>query len=131
MGQGQGENPFAGLGAAVLLDIGGDIGALVVEMPSSMIDEEIEVRPVGGADHEHHESGVPHDHEHDQHHGHGHHPHVAVVARTAGGRTVPSLVFGELREGTYELYAKGGGPVRLTAAVRGGEVTELAWPHDG
>ena len=58
---------------------------------------------------------------------HGHHPHVAVVDRPAGDRTVPSLVFGELAEGSYELYEKGGGPVRLTAEVRGGAVTEVTW----
>ena len=101
------ENPFAGQGA-VLLDIGGDVGALVVEMPASMVGEEVEVRRVGGP--------VP-----------AHLPHVAVVDRPAGDTTVPSLVFGELVEGTYELFPKGGGPVRLTAEVRGGEVTERAW----
>lgn len=105
------ENPYAGQGA-VLLDIGGDIGALVVEMPSSMLGVEIEVRPVGG-------SNDPS----------AHHPHVAVVERsTPQHDTIPSLVFGELHEGTYELYEKGGGPVRVTAEIKGGAVTELAWP---
>lgn len=102
------ENPSAGQGA-VLLDIGDDIGALVVEMPTSMVGVEIEVRPVG-------------------HDGAEHHPHVAVVDRATPSATIPSLVFGELREGTYELYEKGGGPVRVTATVRGGAVTELTWP---
>jgi len=101
------ENPFAGQGA-VLLDIGGDVGALVVEMPATMVGAEVEVRRVGGP--------VP-----------AHLPHVAVVDRPAGDTTVPSLVFAELTEGTYELFPKGGGPVRLTADVRGGAVTEVAW----
>ena len=101
------ENPFTGQGA-VLLDIGDDVGALVVEMPASMLGEEVEVRRIGGP--------VP-----------AHLPHVAVVDRPAGDTTVPSLVFGELAEGTYELFPKGGGPVRLTADVRGGAVTEVAW----
>ncbi len=108
--QGSVENPFAGQGS-VLLDIGGDIGALVVSMPREMLDLEVEIRPVDTPD-----DGR-------------HHPHVAVVDRPTPVGPMPSLVFGELREGSYELYAKGGGPVRLTATVRGNEVTELSWPH--
>jgi hypothetical protein len=98
------ENPFAGQGSVLL-----DIGALVVAMPAAMLDVEIEIHPVG-ADVQ------------------GHHPHVAVVARPTGDQTVPSLVFGELTEGSYELYEKGGGPVRLTVPVGGGVVTEATWP---
>lgn len=101
------ENPWAGQGA-VLLDIGDEVGALVVEMPPSMVGEEVEVRRVGGPSVDHL-------------------PHVAVVARPAGHTTVPSLVFGALDEGTYELVPKGGGPVRLTADVRGGAVTQVTW----
>ena len=52
---------------------------------------------------------------------------VLLVDRPAEDTTVPSLVFGALAEGTYELFPKGGGPVRLTADVRGGAVTEVAW----
>jgi hypothetical protein len=105
------ENPFAGQGA-VLLDIGGDVGAMVVEMPADLVGIEIEVRPAGHDD------------------GHAHHPHVAVVERQAPDGAVPSLVFPELREGTYELTAKGGGPALVTATVRGNEVTQLSWPGD-
>lgn len=106
-GHGHAENPFAGQGA-VLLDIGDDIGALVVAMPAAMLDVEIEIRPVG-ADMQ------------------GHHPHVAVVERPTAQRSVPSLVFGDLVEGSYELCEKGGGTVRLTVPVRGGTVTEVCW----
>ena len=102
------ENPFAGQGS-VLLDIGDDIGALVVSMPASMVGVEVEVRPAG-ADVD------------------GHYPHVAVVARPVGEDVVPSLVYGDLTEGSYELYEKGGGPVRLRATVAGGSVTEAEWP---
>ena len=42
------ENPFAGQGP-VLLDIGGDVGALVVEMPAALTGREIEICPVDGA----------------------------------------------------------------------------------
>jgi hypothetical protein len=110
-GHADAENPFAGQGS-VLLDIGDDVGALVVAMPASTVGVEVEIRPVGG--------------ETD-----GHHPHVAVVSRPVGDQTVPSLVYGELTEGSYELYEKGGGPVRLTVAVQGGAVTEADWPSAG
>ena len=41
------ENAWAGQGA-VLLDIGGEVGALVVTMPSSMVGAEVEIRPLRG-----------------------------------------------------------------------------------
>ncbi|MDQ6657838.1 MAG: hypothetical protein M3Z00_06405 [Actinomycetota bacterium] len=146
------ENPHAGKGAAVVLDIGGDVGALVVQMPAQMEDLEVEVIPSGtdaragvAHDHQHeHEHGTPatdsdsHSHFHSHSHGPGGHththphgapPHVAVVARpTPDGSTIHSLVFGELSAGTYDLYVRPDGPVRLTASVVGGQVTELRWP---
>jgi hypothetical protein len=103
------ENPHAGQGS-VLLDIGGDIGALVVTMPSSMLEEEVELVT---------RHDLP-----------GHHrPHVAVVPRPVGDGTMPSLVFPELVEGSYALVPKGTDDVRLRVEVRGGEVTTAAWPH--
>ena len=105
------ENPYAGQGS-VLLDIGGDVGALVVTMPTEMVDEEVEIRPA---------SWQPDG-------GHHHHPHVAVVERPVGGSVVPSLVFPEVVEGSYELYLKHTDDVRLTVDVVGGEVTTTAWP---
>jgi hypothetical protein len=102
------ENPHAGQGS-VLLDIGGDIGALVVTMPHDMLGEEVELVTALDAP--------------------GHHrPHVAVVPRPAGGGTVPSLVFGALTEGSYALVPKGTDDVRLRVDVHGGAVTEAAWP---
>ena len=38
------ENPYAGQGA-VLLDIGDDVGALVVIMPAALDGAEVEIRP--------------------------------------------------------------------------------------
>lgn len=112
------ENPFAGQGA-VMLDIGGDVGALVVEMPPDLVGIEVEIRPVRLA--------PSHGHDHDDEHAR-HHPHVAVVARPAGDRVMPSLVFPELTEDEYELYVKPDGEVRLTTRVRGGEVVHTTWP---
>jgi hypothetical protein len=118
------ENPFAGQGA-VLLDIGGDVGALVVAMPPSMVGLEIEIAPVGG-----HHHGHDHGHDHGHHHGHAHRPHVAVVDRPVTDGTLPSLVFPELLEGSYELFDKGADTVLLTAGITGGQVTFLEWPAD-
>jgi len=120
MSTAQVENPFAGQGS-VMLDIGGDVGALVVTMPAGMTGVEVEIRPAGGG----HANGVHH-HGHD--HGHAHHPHVAVVDRPVDDGRVPSLVFPELVEGSYELYEKETDDVRLTVDVRGGEVTAAHWP---
>ena len=112
------ENPYAGQGS-VLLDIGGDVGALVVEAPASTLGTEVEIRLAGAHSHDH---GHGHDHDH------GHLPHVAVVNRPAGGTLVPSLVYPELVEGTYELCLKGTDDVVLTVEVTGGAVTTATWP---
>jgi len=107
------ENAWAGQGA-VLLDIGGDIGALVVAMPTAMVGSEVEIRPLDG-------------HEHD--HRHDHLAHVAVVARPVADGHLPSLVFGELGAGRYELFEKGrGDAVALQVEVTGGEVVAAPWP---
>lgn len=118
----------------MLLDIGGDIGALVVEMPAELEGLEIELRPVGssvppGPKHAKGHSNDEHDHGH--HHGHHHGlPHVAVVPRpTPAGDTVYSVVFYEVPEGRYELYVRPDGPVRLTVDVSGGKVTYAIWPR--
>lgn len=110
------ENPHAGKGSSVLLDIGGDVGALVVEMPAALEGEEIELRGL------HHHVGHGHGHGHDGS------PHVAVVPRAApDGRVIPSAVFFELPEGSYELYVRPSGPVQLTVDVTGGAVTYANW----
>lgn len=106
------DNAHAGRGTAVLLDIGGDVGAAVVVVPAGLVGVEIEARPAG--------SPGPHHH---------HFPHVAVVARPApDGSVVHSAVFAELSAGSYELYERPAGPVRLRLAVTGGSVTEAVWP---
>ncbi len=123
------DNSYAGQGS-VLLDIGGDVGALVVTMPRELEGVEIEIRPVGAA-HGHSHLGADHVHDHDHGHSHSHPspwPHVAVVARPAGADVVYSAVYPELTEGAYELYERPHGPVRLSVEVTGGEVQYAAWP---
>ncbi len=120
------ENPFAGQGS-VMLDIGGDVGALVVAMPPSMVGVEIEIAPTGGAQPAHHHVHH-HGHEQGHDHGHGHRPHVAVVDRPVAEGSQPSLVFPDLVEGSYELFDKGEETVLMTVAVTGGQVTFADWP---
>ena len=120
-------NAWAGQGA-VLLDIGGDIGALVVEMPATTVGQEVEIRPVDGRVHRHHH----HEHDHGDGYPHEHLAHVAVVSRPVRDGEVPSLVFGELESGRYELFEKGRrDAVSLCAEVVGGAVTTVVWPADG
>jgi hypothetical protein len=130
------ENPHAGQGS-VLLDIGGDVGALVVIMPPAMEGVEVEINRIDvdlrdHGDHHEHDHDGPHEHEHDDGGRHVHHephrPHVAVVARPVEAGVIHSLVFPELAEGRYELYRRPAEPVELTVSVRGGEVTEATWP---
>jgi hypothetical protein len=119
------ENAWAGQGA-VLLDIGGDVGALVVVMPESHIGLEVEIRPLAGRARVH---ALDHDHEHEHDHPHHHLAHVATVARPVAGGHQPSLVFGELEQGRYQLFEKGRpDAVALTVEVAGGAVTSAVWP---
>ena len=122
------ENAWAGRGAAVL-DIGGDVGALVVVMPGSMLGLEVEIRPLDG------QAAPAHDHSHGHSHHHAddaheHLAHVAVVARPVDGGHVPSLVFPELVAGRYELFEKGcPDAVALRVEVTGGAVVTHEWPQ--
>ena len=150
---GNSENPYAGQGP-VLLDIGGDVGALVVVMPAPSEGLEVELRPSGAtaagagtaddrghshthgrspADqhHDHHHNGHDNSHDHPPAGGRAAYPHVAVVARPDGAGVVHTLVYPSVTEGEYELYALPSGPVVMTASVTGGQVTRSRWPAQG
>lgn len=122
------ENPHAGKGSSVLLDIGDGIGAIVLTMPADLVDTEIERRPVGqttapAPTHEGATAGHGHGH------GGAHFPHVAVVPRPSpDGQIIHSAVFSDVPEGQYELYLMPNGPVQLTLDVHSGEITEATWP---
>ena len=116
------ENPYAGQGS-VLLDIGGDVGAVVLHLPAAFEGAEVayrrEAEPLAAHHHAH-----PHDHDHV----HPHAPHVAVVGRPAGDRVAYAAVFPELFAGRYVLTLPDDG--ELPVEVAGGEVTELHWLRD-
>lgn len=109
------DHSHAGQGP-VLLDIGGDIGALILTMPAALLDAEVEARPIAGAAYDSY-SAAPDSHL----------PHVAVLARP-GSPVRHTAVFAELQDGEYELYLRPDQPPRLTAVVRGGEVSTANWP---
>jgi hypothetical protein len=110
------DNSHAGQGA-VLLDIGADVGAVVVLLPAALVGAEIEARPVGAT--------PPAGHHH--HHHHPHHPHAAVVPRpTPGGDVLPSLVL-QLPAGRHRLHVLPDGPPGPEITVTGGQVTNLTW----
>ena len=99
-------NHSAGNGP-VLLDIGGEFGALIVMMPTTMAGAEVEICPSGEP-----RAAAPRE-------------HVGVHARPGGALTA---VFPSVRRGVYELYRKPDGPIELVATVNGGLVTEADWP---
>jgi hypothetical protein len=106
------ENPHAGQGP-VLLDVGGQVGALLVRMPESLVGVEIEIRP--------HLPALDA--------GPAPHSHVEVMFRPTPGGSVSCAVFPELAEGEYELYERPSGPVRLRVRITGGQVAQASWPQ--
>jgi hypothetical protein len=102
------DNSHAGQGA-VVLDIGGDIGALVVSTPPHLKGIEVEIRPVG-------DPLI------------GHAPHVAVTGRPTQMGLDYTLVFPELHDGGYQLNERHHDAIALTVEVRGGTVTHARWP---
>jgi hypothetical protein len=96
----------------VVLDIGGEFGAVVVRAPRDLDGSEIEIRRLPA-----HWDGT----------------HVAVRERPTPGAPVYAAVFGRLRAGSYELrrrHAPADPTVRRIDVV-GAEVVETVWPGPG
>jgi hypothetical protein len=123
----------------VVLDIGGDVGALVVSAPANLAGAEIEICPSGARDRTPDEGAGwwhgrwrSHDHD-DATRAHRHPdapawPHVAVVARPTGSGKQYCAVYPGLRRGNYELWLRPDNPTALTVTVLGAEVTWADWP---
>ena len=120
------ENPHAGQGS-VLLDIGGDVGAVVLHLPAAYEGAEVAYRREGEEAPATHHPTTPHDHAHDHVRAHPHVPHVAVVGRPAGDRLAYTAVFPELVAGRYVLTLPE--ESELPVDVAGGAVTQLRWPR--
>ena len=94
-------------GHAPVLDIGGEVGALVVHLPSVPESGELEACAVDRRDHRF---------------------HTGVHLRSIGGRDRAVAVYPEVREGDYEILDDRLVPI-ARVHVRGGEVTELRLPE--
>ena len=121
--------------AMVVLDIGGDVGALIVHTDASMHLVEIEISPndehgmdVFQAEHPH-EAEHTHDDGEGHSHTHAHTPgttHVAVHERRLGNETRYAAIYPGLREGDYTLWNQDRTPA-ATVHIIGGKVVELDW----
>ncbi len=89
----------------VVLDIGGEIGALVVYAEAELYDTPIEVSPAG-ADSERF--------------------HQHVLERPMPSGTVYAAVFDKITEGSYTLWLHGKPRVR-NFEITGGSVAEVDW----
>lgn len=90
---------------SVVLDIGQDIGALIIYADSELRGKEIEVSPQGSA---------------------AKRVHVEVLERRVNGRQVFAAVFPKLREGGYDIWLHSPNPSG-SASIFGGEVTTVDW----
>jgi hypothetical protein len=110
-----GEQPFEDPGPrsgppdALVLDIGGDIGALIIYADESCLGSEIDLTPVGAP--------------------RSHHVHTMVRRRRAIDKDVIAGLYPELREGTYTIWGLGhGGPIG-EVTITGGRVSEFHGGH--
>jgi hypothetical protein len=132
----------------VVLDIGGEIGALILLTGPDLLGAEIEISPETGSDSDHDvqpdassarsEAGEVHTHDHGgqghQHdHAHSHNvyhraarTHVAVRERRGPGGTQYAAIYFGLRQGDYRLWNQQGEPADIVRIV-GGHVAELDW----
>jgi len=96
----------AGQGPTVL-DIGDDVGALVLYTTAELVGAEIEISPDGEPDRRR---------------------HVAVHPRQYPGGTAYAAVYYGLEAGSYQLWAADGS-VALTVSIEGNNITEAMWPE--
>jgi hypothetical protein len=106
-----------------VLDIGGNIGALILYTDAEYDQREIEISPVDDpVEHDHHDHAEGHGHDH----GHEHRTHTAIHERRAGAETTYAGIYPELKAGTYRIWTDDPTLPDLVTIV-GGEVAELDW----
>ncbi len=91
---------------SLILDIGDDIGALIIHAGPELRETEIEISP--GADPATHRS------------------HNVVHARQGRDRTGFTAVFPSVPAGDYTIWRPEGGP-KARVTVHGGQITEHRW----
>ncbi len=90
----------------VVLEIGPDLGALIVHTDATMHGVEIEISPSGDD---------------------ARRSHKQVLERSVGGRPAYTAVFDQLPPGTYTLWTDGVARVRRVK-VRSARIAKLQWP---
>jgi hypothetical protein len=93
---------------SVVMELGADIGALVLYTPPGLDGEEIEISRDD-------EPG-------------GHRPHSQVRARPLPGQTRYAAVYPGLRAGCYTIWRDQRTPA-ATVSVTGGQVSSCQWPE--
>jgi hypothetical protein len=89
---------------SVVVDIGGNVGALIIDTPPALVGAEIEISPEGSAQR----------------------THVAVRERRGDGPVQHAAVFPALAAGSYTVWDPQGGE-RSTAVIAGASVTRITW----
>ncbi len=89
-------------GGPVVVDIGGDVGALIVRLDHELLGHELHLRQDGWS----------------------HTVHTGIWDRPLGDHLVTVAVYPALVQGTYEILDRDGS-VRRTVAIEGGQVAEL------
>jgi hypothetical protein len=95
--------PIDGPAESLILDIGGNVGALIVYADESCLGREIDLTP----------SGAPRTH----------HTHTMIRRRRAVAEQFVAGVFPELTAGAYTLWGFDGTPI-TEVDIAGGQVTE-------
>ena len=95
--------PGAGRPESLLLDIGGDVGALIVYAAEDCLGCEIDLTPAGAP--------------------RSHHLHTMIRRRRAPAREFVAGVYPEVAAGTYTLWGLDGTPL-TTVGIVGGRVAE-------
>ncbi len=98
------EGPTDGPPEALVLDIGEDIGALILYAEESCLGMEIDLTPVGAP--------------------RSHHMHTMIRRRRAVDREFIAGVYPELVEGNYTVWGIDGHPLG-DVVIRGGHVSEF------
>jgi hypothetical protein len=89
----------------VVLDIGGDLGALIIHTGAAMVGVEVEISATGEDDRRSHKD---------------------VLEREINGRPAYTAVFDKVREGSYTLWVDDVARER-DVVITGGAVAELDW----
>ena len=89
-----------------MLNIGGDIGALILYTDEALEGLEIDVSLLDEPTYR---------------------PHTEILRRVVGGRTFWAGVYSELKQGDYRLWYDAADDRPLAFTIAGGAVTELDW----